>query len=132
RQASASPDATALVVAGVAMSYRALEQRAQRFANLLAGRGVGAGALVGVCLSRGPDLLPALLGILKTGAAYVPLDPGFPKDRLRYMAQDAGLRAVITESQHADLSGLPRAQQIRIDDDRAAIEAASDQALPAP
>ncbi|RZI83555.1 MAG: amino acid adenylation domain-containing protein, partial [Rubrivivax sp.] len=103
-----------------------------RFANALRARGIGAGALVGLCLGRGPDLLPALLGVLKTGAAYVPLDPGFPADRLRYMAEDAGLRLVITESAHADKSGVSRAQQLRIDDDAASISAVSDHAVSAP
>ncbi|QIM51885.1 non-ribosomal peptide synthetase/type I polyketide synthase [Hydrogenophaga crocea] len=132
RQAQATPDATALVAQGVSLSYAALERRANQFAQLLAQRGIGPGALVGVCLARGPELVPALLGILKTGAAYVPLDPNFPKDRLSYMAEDAGLRLVVTEAANAALSGLPREQQLRVDDDRASLDAASDQALPAP
>ncbi|MDE2593446.1 MAG: amino acid adenylation domain-containing protein, partial [Burkholderiales bacterium] len=123
-QASRTPDTIALQSRGVRLSYRELDHRANRFANLLVQQGLGEGDLVGLCLSRGPDLLPALLGILKTGAAYVPLDPGFPKDRLHYMAQDAGVQRVITEAAHADRSGVPRAQQIRIDDDAALIQAA--------
>ena len=130
RQAAATPDAVALVAQGVNLSYAALESRANRFGQLLHARGIGAGMLVGVCLTRGPDLVPALLGILKTGAAYVPLDPGFPKDRLHYMAEDAGVRLVITDAANAALSGVPREQQIRIDDDAAAIAAAPDAALP--
>ena len=126
QQAARTPDAVAIVARGTQLTYRALEARANRFANLLKSRGVGPGMLIGVGMSRGPDLVPALLGVLKTGAAYVPLDPGFPRERLHYMAEDAELRLVITESVHADLSGVPRAQQIRIDDDAAAIAAASD------
>ncbi len=132
RQAAATPDAVALVAHGVSLSYAALESRANRFGQLLRSRGIGAGMRVGVCLTRGPNLVPALLGILKTGAAYVPLDPGFPKDRLRYMAEDAGVRLVITDAANASLSGVPREQQIRIDDDAAAIASASDSALPRP
>ncbi len=132
RQAVRAPDAIAIVARGTSLSYGALESRANRFANLLLSRGVGPGMLIGVGLSRGPDLVPALLGVLKTGAAYVPLDPGFPRERLQYMAEDAGLRLVITEAVHADLSGLPRSQQLRIDDDAAAIAAASDAAVAAP
>ncbi len=132
RQAAANPDAVAVIAQGVSMNYAQLEQRANRFGQLLAQRGIGPGTLVGVCMSRGLQLLPALLGILKTGAAYVPLDPGFPKDRLSYMAEDAGLRLVITEAAHARLCGLPRDQQIRVDDDQALIDAAPALPLPAP
>ncbi len=132
RQAQATPDAIAVIARGTSLTYAQLEQRANRFGQLLAQRGIGPGALVGVCLSRGPELVPALLGILKTGAAYVPLDPNFPKDRLSYMAEDAELRLVITESAHAELAGLPRERQLRVDDDRALIDAAPATALPAP
>ncbi|MGQ3076237.1 MAG: AMP-binding protein, partial [Ferrovibrionaceae bacterium] len=104
-QAAATPDAVALVAHGVSLSYAALESRANRFGQLLRSRGIGAGMRVGVCLTRGPNLVPALLGILKTGAAYVPLDPGFPKDRLHDMAEDAGVRLVITDAANASLSG---------------------------
>lgn len=130
RQAAATPEAVALVARGSSLNYAQLESRANRFGQLLRARGIGAGMRVGVCLSRGPDLVPALLGILKTGAAYVPLDPGFPKDRLHYMAEDAGVRLVITDAANAPLSGVPREQQVRIDDDAAAIAAAPDAALP--
>ena len=130
RQVAATPNAVALVAQGVTFTYQALESRANRFAQVLTARGIGAGMLVGVCLTRGPDLVPSLLGILKTGAAYVPLDPGFPKDRLHYMAEDAGVRLVITDSNNAALSGVPRELQLRIDDDAAAIASASDAALP--
>ena len=126
RQAARTPDAIAIVAKGTSLSYRELEARANRFGNLLRSRGVGAGMLIGVGLSRGPDLVPALLGVLKSGAAYVPLDPGFPRDRLHYMAEDAGVRFVITEAANADLSGVARDLQIRIDDDAAIIAAASD------
>ncbi|MCW7537502.1 amino acid adenylation domain-containing protein [Aquabacterium sp. A7-Y] len=130
-QAQRTPDAVALVAPGGPLSYRELDARANRYAHLLGRRGIGPGALVGLCLGRGPELLPALLGVLKAGAAYVPLDPGFPRDRLQYMAEDAELRLVITESAHASLAGLPREAQLRIDDDAAEIAAAPDQP-PAP
>jgi len=126
RQAARTPDEIAIVAKGTSLTYRELEARANRFGNLLRSRGVGAGTLIGVGLSRGPDLIPALLGVLKTGAAYVPLDPGFPRDRLHYMAEDADVRFVITEAANANLSGVARDKQIRIDDDAATIAAASD------
>ena len=130
RQARLTPDATALVAANQALSYAELESRANRFAHVLRERGAANGHLVGVCMSRGADLVPALLGILKTGAAYVPLDPGFPPERLRYMAQDAQLKLVVTEARHAELSGLPRAEQLRVDEDAAVLQAAPASELP--
>ncbi|MBH1986281.1 MAG: amino acid adenylation domain-containing protein [Burkholderiales bacterium] len=130
RQARLTPDATALVAADRVLSYAELESRANRFAHVLRERGAAHGHLVGVCMSRGADLVPALLGILKTGAAYVPLDPGFPPERLRYMAQDARLKLVVTEARHAKLSGLPRAEQLRVDEDAAVLQAAPASELP--
>src|SRR5690606_1398149 len=79
-------------------------------ARLLRTHGVGRGALVGLALDRGADMLAALLGILKSGAGYVPLDPQFPADRLAYMAADAGLAALLTQQRHVagfDLGGRP-------------------------
>ena len=124
-QAGKTPDAVALVTSGRSLSYRELDVRANQFANVLRSRGIGRGALVGLCLSRGPELVPALLGVLKTGAAYVPLDPGFPRDRLHYMAEDAGVKLVITQVEHADLSGVARELQLRVDDDRSSIDSAA-------
>ncbi|MDE1999200.1 MAG: amino acid adenylation domain-containing protein, partial [Burkholderiales bacterium] len=125
QQASRTPDAVAVQARGMRLSYQELNQRVNRFANLLIQRGVAEGDRIGLCLSRGLDMVPALLGILKTGAAYVPLDPGFPKDRLQYMADDAGVKWVITEAAHADRSGVTREHQIRVDDDAATINESS-------
>ncbi|AKJ29873.1 malonyl CoA-acyl carrier protein transacylase [Caldimonas brevitalea] len=131
-QAARTPDEIAVVARGRQLSYRELDRRANRYAHLLQGEGIGPGDRVGLCLSRGPELLPALLGVLKAGAAYVPLDPGFPRERLHYMAEDAGLALVITESAHAELAGVPREQQLRIDEDVARIDAEPDHQLPLP
>ncbi len=125
RQCLATPDTIAVVAGGTSMTYRELARRKNRIANVLAARGVGPGMRVGVCLGRGPELLPALLGVLATGAAYVPLDPGFPRERLHDMVEDAAVRLVITEGAHADMAGVGRDQQLRIDDDAAVIAGAS-------
>lgn len=127
RQAGATPDAIAVECRDGSLSYQALDTRANRYAQLLRSRGIGPGSRVGLCLSRGVELLPALLGVLKSGAAYVPLDPGFPRDRLHYMAEDAGVALVITEAAHADKTGVPRALQLRTDEDAGHIAAAPDQ-----
>ena len=124
RQVAQTPDAIALVAQGERLTYAQLEARANQFAHLLQGMGVTHGSLVGVCMSRNIELAPALLGIFKAGGAYVPLDPSFPKDRLHHMTADAQLQAVITESAHASLSGMPRSGQLRIDDDLPALNTA--------
>ncbi|UZG49710.1 non-ribosomal peptide synthetase/type I polyketide synthase [Caldimonas thermodepolymerans] len=128
-QAAQTPDRVAVEAQGRQLTYRELESRANRIAQLLHARGVGSGQRVGLCLGRSVDLLPALLAVLKTGAAYVPLDPNFPRERLQYMQQDAGLGMVITESRHAELVDLPRERQLRVDEDEASIAAASDAPL---
>ncbi|RZL01391.1 MAG: amino acid adenylation domain-containing protein, partial [Rubrivivax sp.] len=131
RQAGLTPNATALVTHEGPLSYQDLDARSNQIARVLQSRGVGPGQRVGVSLPRGQHLLPALIGVLKTGAAYVPMDPGFPTERLKMMAEDAGLNLVVTHSSCADASGLPRSQQLRLDDDAALVASASDAPLPA-
>lgn len=83
------------------LSYQELNTRANIYAHTLIKQGIGTGSYVGIALSRHIELLPALLGILKTGAAYVPLDPAFPQDRLDYMIENSQIKFLITESKHA-------------------------------
>src|SRR5690606_16413915 len=85
---------------------------------------------VGICLERGVNMLAALLGILKSGAAYVPLDPGFPSERLRYMAQDAELALLVSTRSLAALVGMDEAQHVLLDADAPGIEAPSAAAEP--
>ncbi|MGW1666903.1 non-ribosomal peptide synthetase, partial [Streptomyces microflavus] len=96
------PDAVALTHGSRSLTYRQVNERANRLAHDLCGRGVGVGSLVAVCLDRGADLICALLGIMKAGAAFVPLDPDYPVDRLAYMVGDTATPLVITQSAHAD------------------------------
>ncbi|MBP3985877.1 amino acid adenylation domain-containing protein [Pseudoxanthomonas helianthi] len=109
-QCERTPERIAVRCGQQALSYAGLEARANRIAALLRARGVHRGALVGLSVDRGVDMLAALLGILKTGAGYVPLDPAFPQERLAYMVGDAGLAALVTQREHAgrfDLRGRP-------------------------
>ncbi len=130
RQAQATPSAIAITAKAESLTYGQMMVRANRFAHALRHRGVGPGQLVGVCVERGLDLIPVLLGVWQTGAAYVPLDPVFPPERLRYMAEDAHISLIVTESKHAALTKLPRDRQLRLDEDAAEIEATSSTPLP--
>jgi aspartate racemase len=103
RQARLRPDAVAIEAAGHFLTYRDLQARASALARQLRGRGVGRGQLVGICVPRGAGLAAAMLGVLKSGAAYVPLDPSYPADRLNVMLRDSGVTVVITEPALAGL-----------------------------
>jgi amino acid adenylation domain-containing protein len=96
------PDATALTSGGTALGYAELGGRADRLADLLADRGVRPGVVVGVCLDRGPELVVAMLGVLKAGGAYLPLDPDHPNERLALLLADAPAALVLTHSHLRD------------------------------
>lgn len=100
-----NPDAPAVTVGDETLSYEQLDGRASHIARLLQDRGVQRGALVGICLQRTTDMLASLLAVLKVGAAYLPLDPGFPADRLHFMVEDSGLSVVISQSDLSSLHG---------------------------
>jgi amino acid adenylation domain-containing protein len=100
RVAAARPDRPALVVAGITRTFGELAERSAAVAAGLAARGAGPESLVGLLLPRGADLVAALLGVLRAGASYLPLDPGLPPARLRYMCDDAGDPLVLTDAAH--------------------------------
>ncbi|WP_159481735.1 non-ribosomal peptide synthetase [Streptomyces caniferus] len=92
-----APGATALVFGGVRVAYGELNERANRLARYLVGCGAGPGGVVAVCLERGPDLVVALLAVLKSGAAYALLDPAFPDRRLVDLLGDTAAPLVVTD-----------------------------------
>jgi amino acid adenylation domain-containing protein len=94
-QAAASPEATAVVFRDEAVSYGELNARANRLARLLVSRGVGPESIVAVALERSVELMVSLLAVLKAGGAYLPVDPGYPAERIAFMLADAGPAAVI-------------------------------------
>jgi amino acid adenylation domain-containing protein len=98
RQVDRSPDAIALAVVatGEEISYRELDARAGRLAGWLRARGVGPEVSVGVALERSPELVAALLAVLKAGGAWVPLDPSYPPDRLSLLIEDAAVAVLLT------------------------------------
>jgi len=125
-QVDRAPDALAAVCGDERATYAELDRRANRFAHELMNRGVRPGQRVGLCLDRSIDAIAALLGILKTGAAYVPLESTYPKDRLAFIAQDAAIAALITS--RALRPRLPDrgCPELLVDADAAAIAQSSD------
>ncbi|MGI9072211.1 MAG: non-ribosomal peptide synthetase [Bryobacteraceae bacterium] len=97
-QVDRTPDATVLVFENQQLTYRELNNRANRVAHHLSGLGVYPDALVGICAERCPDMIAGLLGILKAGGAYVPLDPRYPSDRLALMLEDSELKVLVTQT----------------------------------
>ncbi|WP_329585306.1 non-ribosomal peptide synthase/polyketide synthase [Kitasatospora sp. NBC_01250] len=95
-QGDRTPDAPALLFGDTVLSHRELAARANRLARRLVGLGAGPEGVVAVALPRSPELVIALLAVLKSGAAYLPVDPDYPADRIAYMLQDAAPVAVLT------------------------------------
>ena len=106
-QARETPDRIAVQFATTQLTYAQLNDRAERFAYLLQEAGAGPGTLVAICIDRSEDLLAALLGVLKTGAAYLPLDPGTPPARIALCLEDAKPALLLT---HKSL--LPKLPQV--------------------
>ncbi|WP_055108572.1 amino acid adenylation domain-containing protein [Paenibacillus ihumii] len=116
-QAAKRPDAPAVVCGGEALSYGQLNRAANRLAHLLIAGGVSAGQMVALALPRSLELVVGLLAVLKAGAAYLPLDPDYPADRLEWMVEDAKPVYMITSAQAAaQLPGTLRIPQIVLGD----------------
>ncbi|HXG50498.1 MAG TPA: amino acid adenylation domain-containing protein [candidate division Zixibacteria bacterium] len=96
-QVERTPEAVALVFENQVLSYRELNERANRLARRLRQIGVGPGALVGICAERSAELVAGLLGILKAGGAYVPIDPAYPNERIGFILEDSGVAALVTQ-----------------------------------
>ncbi|HKI02159.1 MAG TPA: non-ribosomal peptide synthase/polyketide synthase, partial [Thermoanaerobaculia bacterium] len=108
-QAARTPAAVGVVCEGEALTYGELDARADRLARVLRGLGAGAETRVGICVERSLEMMVGLLGILKAGAAYVPLDPSYPVERLAFMLEDSqrGLAAPVLLTQKRLLGALP-------------------------
>ena len=130
-QAAATPDALALQVDGHSLSYGQLDAQADHLAQRLIDNGAGPGKRVGLAVRRGPQLIVSLLAVLKSGAAYVPLDPKYPTERLAYMIEDSRLDVLLHES--GLLEDVPNVQRLTLEDTTTPVGAklAREEARPA-
>jgi amino acid adenylation domain-containing protein len=117
-QVRRTPDAVAVIFNDEKMTYRELDERANKLAWHLRDLGVGPDTIVGLCLQRSPTLVVGLLGILKAGGAYLPLDPNYPADRLAYITADAKPRVIVTEAALAtNLLSMQKTPVVLLDTD---------------
>ncbi len=117
-QAARTPEAAALVFGETKLSYGELDRRANQLARYLRRQGLGRDDLVAVCAERSQELVIALLGVLKAGAAYVPVDPTYPAERVKLMLEDSGARlALTTQSCDHAVGAITGAPRFRLDRD---------------
>ncbi|WP_433495896.1 amino acid adenylation domain-containing protein [Micromonospora sp. CA-248089] len=115
-RAAATPDAVAVTIDGHSRTYAELNAQANRIAHRLRAAGVGPETLVGVCAERSVELVAGLLGVLKAGGAYLPLDPEYPADRLAFMVGDADAPVVLVQSHLRDVLPDTGATVLELDD----------------
>ena len=120
QQAERVPDAEAVRFRGESRTYREVNSEANRLAHFLRGRGAGCGDFVGICIPRSFEMVTALLAVLKSGAAFVPLDPGFPRERLDFMLQDSGVKLILAVSSLRNVFSGGTTELICIDESAAA------------
>ena len=121
-------DNAAIICEEFEITFEKIDLLSNIFSNYLKSKSIKKGALVGICLDRNIDMLAAVLGVLKAGAAYIPLDPAFPAARLQYMVQDSGLDAIITQKEYLSLyKDRQSYQTILIDSERQQILTESDE-----
>ena len=121
-EARRSPDARAVIFEGTSITYAELNARANRIARRLVGLGVRPGTIVGLAVPRSADMVASALAVLKAGGAYLPLDPEYPADRLRFMIEDSEAPVVIA-STRADVQGGDLSVQVLALDEAAEREA---------
>src|SRR5262249_14225882 len=120
-QVERTPEATALVLGNEQLTYRQLNARANQLACHLRHLGVGTEVLVGLCIERSVEMIVAVLGILKAGGAFVPLDPTYPQGRLSFIVQNAGLSILVTQQHLLKTLLTQNLKTVCLDSDRATI-----------
>jgi amino acid adenylation domain-containing protein len=114
-QVERTPDAVAVSYEGNELTYRQLNERANRLARQIRRLGAGPESLVGVAAERSLELVVSLVATLKAGAAYVPLDPGYPRERLEFMLEDAGMAILLTQSHLDEVVPAGQAERVLLD-----------------
>ncbi|MBI3878972.1 MAG: amino acid adenylation domain-containing protein [Verrucomicrobia bacterium] len=127
--ADACPSAVAIECGGAWLTYAELEKSANQLAHHLRALGVGRGAFVGLLLERSAEVFVALLAVLKAGAAYVPLDPDYPADRVEFILNDSGASVVLTQTSLAAKCGAAKARVLCLDAERTAPSVLPDSRL---
>lgn len=120
-QVERTPDSVAVSCGDRVLSYMDLNRRANQLAHYLQKQGVGPESLVGICVERSTEMLVGLLGILKVGGGYVPLDQSYPKERLAYIVEDSGIQFLVCQTKLLDRIPETNAECIDIQDDWHAI-----------
>ncbi|WP_143305922.1 non-ribosomal peptide synthetase [Chitinophaga vietnamensis] len=116
QQVQAQPAGIALCYDNITLSYQTLDERSNQFAHYLRKLGVEGEMIVPICLDRSPEMIIAILGVLKAGGAYLPIDPAYPQDRIQYTLQDSGAQLLITTTScEAQIECPSHIQVIRID-----------------
>ena len=123
--AAQNPEHTALIFNGEQLTYKQLNERANQLAAYLRKNSVGAETLAGIAMPRSLDVPVAILGILKAGGAFLPIDPTYPPDRIQYMIEDSGISVLLTHETIAGQFKGDHLKIIRLDDDRETIDAQS-------
>ncbi|HEX4966051.1 MAG TPA: amino acid adenylation domain-containing protein [Thermoanaerobaculia bacterium] len=116
-RAAARPEAAALVVDGVPTTYRELDERSERLARRLRGLGVGPEVVVGLAVEPASEAAAAMLGVLRAGGAFLPLDPSYPTERLAFMLADAGARVLVTQERFAPRFAAAEVPRVMLDAD---------------
>ncbi|MDQ3960063.1 MAG: amino acid adenylation domain-containing protein, partial [Pseudomonadota bacterium] len=120
-QVAKTPDNTAVICGDTHLTYRDLDERANQLAHYLRKQGVGPETLLALCLDRSVEMIVALLGVLKAGGAYLPMDPEYPGERLGFMMEDAGVSHLITTRDLMDCVPTKVPSLILLDADRESI-----------
>ena len=128
-QADRTPDAIAIEFEGTQISYREFDRRANQLARRLQQLGVGRDVLVGLCLERSIEMLIGMFAVHKAGGGYVPLDPGYPHDRLSYMVQDSAMPVLLTDSKLREELNLSAKHVVCIDTEAESLAALSAERL---
>lgn len=111
-QVRLTPHSVAVVYEGAELTYQELNQRANQLAHYLQSLGAGAGSRVGICVERSLEMVVGVVGILKTGAAYVPLDRNYPQDRLHFMLEDAEVEILLAQERLSEI--IPSSKAITV------------------